>query len=53
MPKLSIAMKIVGVIYTRGAEAGVQAYDRLKATQPEMFDFSDEAELNAAISVAL
>lgn len=46
MPKLSIAMKIIGVIHSRGAEAGVQEYDRLKATQPETFDFSDESELN-------
>jgi CubicO group peptidase (beta-lactamase class C family) len=46
MPKLSIAMKITGLIHTRGVEAGVQEYDRLKATQPGTFDFSDESELN-------
>jgi len=47
MPKLSIAMRIAGVIHARGIEAGLQEYDRLKATQLETFDFSDESELNA------
>ncbi|MBI4327954.1 MAG: serine hydrolase [Chloroflexi bacterium] len=47
MPKLSITMKIAGVIQARGVEAGIEEYERLKATQPETFNFSDESELNS------
>jgi tetratricopeptide (TPR) repeat protein len=47
MPKLSIAMKIAGAIQAQGVEAGIEAYERLKATQPETFNFSDESELNS------
>lgn len=47
MPKLSIAMKVAGVIQARGVEAGIEEYERLKATQPETFNFSDESELNS------
>ena len=46
MPKLSIAMKITDVIKSRGVEAGIQEYRRLKATQAQTFDFS-ERELNS------
>jgi CubicO group peptidase (beta-lactamase class C family) len=46
-PKLSITMKIAGVIQTRGVEAGIEEYERLKATEPETFNFSDESELNS------
>ena|SRR3989441_135057 len=46
MPKLSVGMKIADVIKSRGVEAGIQEYHRLKATQPETFDFS-ETELNS------
>jgi len=47
MPKLSISMKITGTIKARGVEAGIEEYERLKATQPESFNFSDESELNS------
>ena len=47
MPKLSITMKIAGVIQARGVEAGIEEYERLKATEPETFSFSDESELNS------
>ena len=47
MPKLSITMKIAGAIQARGVEAGIEEYERLKATQPETFNFSDESELNS------
>ena len=47
MPKLSIAMRIVPTIKSRGVDAGIEEYERLKVTQPETFDFSDESELNS------
>jgi CubicO group peptidase (beta-lactamase class C family) len=47
MPRLSIAMRIVPTIKSRGVDAGIEEYERLKVTQPETFDFSDESELNS------
>ena len=47
MPKLSISMKITGVIEARGVDAGIEEYARLKVTQPDKFNFSDDSELNA------
>jgi CubicO group peptidase (beta-lactamase class C family) len=47
MPKLSIAMKITPVIRGQGVGAGIAEYERLKATEPETFNFSDESELNS------
>jgi tetratricopeptide (TPR) repeat protein len=39
-------MRIVPTIKSRGVGAGIEEYERLKVTQPETFDFSDESELN-------
>jgi tetratricopeptide (TPR) repeat protein len=47
MPKLSIAMRIVPTIKSRGVDAGIEEYERLKVTHPGTFNFSDESELNS------
>jgi len=46
MPKLSVTGALVDAIQRRGVEAGVQEYRRLKAAEPEKFDFS-ESVLNS------
>jgi CubicO group peptidase (beta-lactamase class C family) len=46
MPQLSIGMKLADVIKNRGVEAGIQEYQRLKATQRATYNFS-EPELNS------
>ena len=47
MPTLSIAMRIVPTIKSRGAGAGIEEYEQLKVTQPGTFDFSNKSELNS------